>query len=402
MAREGCEVSAVCPPGHPLAAIGGIHEISAYRAMAPLRSIAAGIAAAAPDFIVPCDDVAVAQLGRLHRRLLRAGQASAHTCALIERSLGSPVNFPIVTERASLIRVARRLGIRAPATAVVRSSEELHAWLRHNGLPAVLKADGTSGGRGVRVVQTADEAERALAALSAPPSLRRALKRAIVNRDTNYVVPAVWGTRAIVNAQAFVAGRDANCTVACWKGRVLGHIAVEVLQTMEPEGPASVVKLIDHRDIDDAVHKIVGHLGLSGIVGFDFVLQRGTGDPYLIEMNPRATQTGHLRLGPGRDLAGSLSAVLSGEQRPRAASVTASEIIAYFPQECLRDAGSRFLSSAYHDVPWDEPNLIVAALANPFRARAWSAMASITKSAGARAQTGSIFQQAVRRVANLW
>ena len=46
-----------------------------------------------------------------------------------------------------------------------------------------------------------------------------------------------------------------------------------------------------------AARAIVRHLGLSGMCGFDFVLD-ATGAAHLIEINPRATQVNHLRLGP--------------------------------------------------------------------------------------------------------
>ena len=35
-----------------------------------------------------------------------------------------------------------------------------------------------------------------------------------------------------------------------------------------------------------------------------------------------------------------------------------NDTIALFPQEWLRDPASPFLQSGYHDVPWDEPELI--------------------------------------------
>jgi predicted ATP-grasp superfamily ATP-dependent carboligase len=42
---------------------------------------------------------------------------------------------------------------------------------------------------------------------------------------------------------------------------------------------------------------------LSGLHGFDFVIDERSGATKLIEINPRATQISHFNLGPGRDLA---------------------------------------------------------------------------------------------------
>jgi hypothetical protein len=78
----------------------------------------------------------------------------------------------------------------------------------------------------------------------------------------------------------------------------------------------------------------------------------------LIEINPRATQVGHLVLGAGRDLPAALCAALTGVAETPAPRVTANDTIALFPQEWTRDPRSPFLQSAYHDVPWDEPELL--------------------------------------------
>jgi predicted ATP-grasp superfamily ATP-dependent carboligase len=89
----------------------------------------------------------------------------------------------------------------------------------------------------------------------------------------NYPVPSLWRIRPVVNAQAFVWGRDANCTVACWQGTVLASITVSVLETVGTLGPASVIRVIDDREISAAAEAIVRHLRLSGLIGLDFILE---------------------------------------------------------------------------------------------------------------------------------
>jgi hypothetical protein len=113
-----------------------------------------------------------------------------------------------------------------------QARRELTEWLTENSFPLVLKTDESFGGRGVRIVHSAVEADRAWRALRSPPSPARAIKRAIVNRDMNYAVPSLLRFRPVVNAQAFVWGQDVNCTVACWQGTVLASITVPVLETV--------------------------------------------------------------------------------------------------------------------------------------------------------------------------
>jgi hypothetical protein len=124
---------------------------------------------------------------------------------------------------------------------------------------------------------------------------------------------------------------------------------------------------------------MVRRLNLSGLHGFDFMLEEQTGNAYLIEMNPRATQVGHLALGPGRDIPAALYAVLSGQAVQPAPKVTENDTIALFPQEWIRDPQSTFLRSAYHDIPWEEPELVRDCVSNRRKQSAWYSRASWTK-----------------------
>jgi len=362
LASAGCTVDAVCPSRHSLGKMSVVRQIHPYRGLMPLHSFADAIAATNPDLIVPGDDLATTHLHRLHAREKLRGNGGQTICELIERSLGTAESFPVVYARAAFMEVAREEGIRAPKTEVIANLQDLRNSVVRVGFPMVLKADGTSGGEGVRVVQTMDEAERAFRALQAPPLLARAAKRAFMDRDKTLVWPSLLRHRSIVNAQAFVAGREATSTVACWKGNVLASLHFEVVNKRDAAGPSSVLRAIENAEMLTAAVKMVRRLQLSGIHGFDFMLESHTGNAYLIEINPRSTQVGHLPLGPGRDLPAALYSVLSGDPLRAAPQVTEKDTITLFPQEWLRDPASPFLTSGYHDVPWEEPELLRACI----------------------------------------
>jgi formate-dependent phosphoribosylglycinamide formyltransferase (GAR transformylase) len=256
--------------------------------------------------------------------------------------------------------IARDVGIRAPKTKAIENREDLREWLAGNGFPAVLKANGTSGGDGVRIVHTMEEAERALRALQAPPLLARAAKRALADQDRTLVWPSVLRHRPVVNAQVFVAGREATSTVACWQGNILASLHFEMVHKLDSSGPSSVLRLTENPEMAAAAEKMVRRLNLSGLHGFDFMLEGQTGNAHLIEINPRATQIGHLALGQSRDLPAALYSALSGEPVHAAPKVTENDTITLFPQEWMRDPASSFLVSGYHDVPWEEPELLRA------------------------------------------
>jgi hypothetical protein len=123
---------------------------------------------------------------------------------------------------------------------------------------------------------------------------------------------------------------------------------------------------------------IVRHLRLS-LIGLDFILEGGTGRAHLIEMNARATQICHLRLGSSRDLLAPLLAALSGEPLRQTMPMTEHDVIALFPQEWLRDSTSKFMSTAYHDVPWEEPDLLQQCLTDTIEFRAWSLLSEAAR-----------------------
>jgi hypothetical protein len=356
LAHAGCTVDALCPAHHPMGKISAVRKTYVYRGLAPLTSFAHAVAKTKPDLIVPGDDLATLHLHRLYEREGGHGEVAK----LIERSLGAPESFPVVYARTPFIELAQEEGIRAPKTEVIANTGALRQWVGRMGFPVVLKANGTSGGDGVRVVHTFEEAKRALGALQAPPMLARAAKRALVDHDQTLIWPSLLRRRSIVNAQEFVAGHEATSAVACWQGVVLASLHFEVVHKRDSAGPSSVLRLIENPEMSGAAEKMVRRLKLSGLHGFDFMLEAHTGNAHLIEINPRATQVGHLTLGPGSDLPAALYAALSGDGLHPAPKVTENDIIALFPQEWMRDPDSSFLQSAYHDVPWEEPELLRA------------------------------------------
>ena len=371
--NAGFTIDAVCPSGHPLSKTDAVRKIYKYRGLDALASFGEAIAASKPDLIVPGDDLAAQQLHLLYEQEHRKGDAGKPVCALIARSLGAPENFPLLYARAAFIQLAQEDGIRVPKTQVIRNIADLEKWMSAAGadFPVVLKADGSSGGDGVRVVRTLEEANRGLRALQAPPLLLRAAKRALIDRDFALVWPSLLRRRSVVSAQTFIAGREATSAVACWKGEVLASLQFEVLNKAASSGHATVLRAIDDAEMSAAAEKIVRRLNLSGVHGFDFMLESQSGDAYLLEINPRLTQVGHLTLGPGRDIPAALFSAVSGQAVCPAPKITEENTIALFPQEWIRDSASPFLQSAYHDVPWDKPELIRACVRARRKQRAW-------------------------------
>jgi hypothetical protein len=360
MAKTGVSVSAVCPTrGHPLLKTRSVQRTFSYSGLRPLDSLLAAVRAIEPDVIIPCDDRGVLHLHELHARA--RGASDYATASLIEHSLGSPESYPIVSARYELLRVAQEEGLRVPETSLVRSADDLKAHYARSKPPWVLKADGTFGGRGVKVAHTLEQAGTFFQELARLFGTGRVIKRLCVNRDPFWLLPWWNRVRPAVIVQSHIQGRPANCAVVCWQGQVLAGFGVEVVSAEGLTGPASVVRVIDHPEMMRCAERIAGRLGLSGFFGLDFMIGDESGDLYLIEMNPRCTPLCHLRLGKGRDMVGALWAQLSGQSLPEVPPVTRNNMIAYFPQAWT--SKSEFLQSSYQDIPQDEPALIQELLA---------------------------------------
>lgn len=375
LVEAGFRLETLCPEGHPVGYTGVSSRIHTYKGLTPLRSVVRAIGASNPDLILPGDDLATRHLQDLHRSRDENAFAPKELRLLIERSLGSPEAYPLVQSRAAFIAAAREQGIRVPKTATIESAGDIENWIKRTGLPMVLKADRTSGGDGVRIAATAAEAQHGFLKLHAPPLAARAFKRAVVDRDRTLIWPSLRRERPTVNAQSFVAGYEATSTVVCWQGRVLASLHFEVLRKSSAAGHATVVRVLENKEIATAVEKIVRRLNLSGICGLDFMLEASSGHAYLIEINPRATQVGHITLGVERDLPGALYAAISGRPSRLSTPTTDNDTIALFPHEWARDPQSEFLRTGYHDVPWSTPGLVHACIQRSKKQSVWYARA---------------------------
>jgi hypothetical protein len=306
--------------------------------------------------VIPCDDRGVGHLHELYVRACSLGASGSALAALIERSLGSPESYAVVSSRYDLLKVAREEGIRVPDTKVIEGVDDLKSWHAQQAVPWVLKADGTWGGGGVKIARTIEEAEQCFLELTRLFRAKRVIKRLCVNRDSFWLRPWWKNSRPAVVVQSHIQGRPANCAVVCWQGRVLAGVGVEVVSADGLTGPASVVRIVDSPEMKLAAERIACRLGLSGFFGLDFMIEDRSGASYLIEMNPRATPVCHLRLGKGRDMVGALSAQLSGQPFREVPPVTQNDMVAYFPQAWAYK--NEFVETSFQDIPEGEPELV--------------------------------------------
>jgi hypothetical protein len=177
--------------------------------------------------------------------------------------------------------------------------------------------------------------------------------------DAHYLQELVKTYSRIVSAQRFVPGLAAASAFAAWRGEVVGAVYYDVLIAEDRFGPPSVIRKVEGAEIAWATKRIARRFGLSGIHGMDFI-RDASGAPHLIEINPRATQGSTLAFGPGRDLPAALAGCVMPDAPARPAIT--NDLVAFFPREWKRDPLSPYLVSAQHDVPWDDPGVLLASL----------------------------------------
>jgi glycosyltransferase involved in cell wall biosynthesis len=366
MARNSCVINAVCPHGHPLEYVSGVRQVYEFHGLGSRTALLLAIRNSKPDFIIPCDDRIVSQLHELF-------SLHPNLRPLIEKSLGNPANFRIADSRSELLKVATDLSIRIPRSAVLATDSDAQQRFAEFGPVAVIKMDGTHGGEGVRIVRSAKEAAEAFRSLRVSTGLLTAARRLLISDDPL----ALWSwkrrAKAEITIQEYIEGNPANNMVACWQGETLSEVGVECVSCLGPTGSANVVRRLEHPEMVRAAKLIAAKLGISGFFGLDFMIEKSSGEPYLIEMNPRCTQLGHLQFPDQGDLAGALCERLTGARSLPPDSPIRNDMIGFFPQAWKSSIRGDYWYSAFQDIPWEEKSLVAYLMQEAWPERRWQA-----------------------------
>lgn len=352
----GGRIEALCPPRAMLAASRHPVRHHRYHPAAAMDSLCQAIAAARPHITIPCDDQAA---------------------ELVNRAYGAAT-----IGRMEFLDTAAKAGAPAAPSLALKTEAELEEAMRQMGLPLVIKCDHSWGGEGVVIATTRQEARAAFRRMGNVSRLRN-MARALRGRGGHFLTRALNPVALRISAQAFIEGVPATSSVACWQGEVVAAHHFDVLLSNTPTSPASVLAAVPCAQMAASAKAVAGAFKLSGLIGLDYI-RDSRGQVHLLEMNARATPTAHLALTHDLPAALMKAAGLSARARP---PVTDLSEIALFPREWLRDPASAWLARAFHDVPWDDPEVVRACVrAAPASARA--ALESAKQASGTTALTG--------------
>ena len=103
--------------------------------------------------------------------------------------------------------------------------------------------------------------------------------------------------------QTFVDGEQICSLSFAWYGELMGTLLYRNVVEFPANGGAGIVRIgIKHANVELHVETLIRESGWHGVVGFDFMVEQGTGCPFLIDANPRMTPAVLLAQRSGLDL----------------------------------------------------------------------------------------------------
>ncbi|HEU6449764.1 MAG TPA: ATP-grasp domain-containing protein [Verrucomicrobiae bacterium] len=316
-----------------------------------LRQIEIVVGKWQPELILPGDEDAVAFLVELWRKT----PSKNGLAGLLKRSLGNPMALIEAMSKRLTLEQAARSGIRIPVHRRILSRNDISDFAGRVGFPFVLKRSSGWGGTKVIVCRTDAEMDRISEKWFAEIGWKQHLR--VRRKD---IIERLFRSRRpledrTVIANEFISGRRAMCQAIAFQGRMCAALTA-VKETTFPTdlSPSSALRFVRNEEMRAAAQKLIRAWKLTGIIGFDFVInQRGA---YLIECNPRPISIAHLGGLVGEDLCRALYCALTSQPMPPMKQEK-ELTVAHFPHEQSRDPGSPHLREGLHDVPADDPEL---------------------------------------------
>ena len=344
-------VGAFCEARSPLAATRHVDQLVPIDGTGLHPALEQFCASRRPVALVPCDERAVRAL----HALFADRSTTTGLRELIRRSLGDPLGYAVATSKWSTQALASRLGLRVPVQHRVASVREALGFATTWGYPVILKREGTYGGIGCRVCRSDRDILSGYRGLLAPGRLHKLKGRAEAWMGWRNGGSGRSAEQLII--QRFHEGQLAFTAAVARDGVMLKGLATLAERVHpQPTGASTVVRLRDTPDLIEMTEILVRELGYSGFIGVDFIIEHASGLAYLLEINPRVTPVTALGRRLGHDLCAAFAESFAGAIPPlREQEAT---IAALFPNEWLRDPASPFLSTAYHDVPLQDPELM--------------------------------------------
>lgn len=194
--------------------------------------------------------------------------------------------------KPSLHQLCLKWGVPTPPTQVVRDARELNAIAESLGYPLVLKLPASNNSVGRTYCDDAASLQRNYARLSA--------EQAALHGEPPFL-------------QKKIQGELIYTLCLCHEGQKLGEVIYCTRRTFpEQGGTAAHRESIAHPEIARQSARLCAAANWTGFLGLDFIVDRETGIPYLIDANVRANPAVHLGYLAGIDWSQCLLDLLAG------------------------------------------------------------------------------------------
>jgi len=184
----------------------------------------------------------------------------------------TPENMRALGDKATARKVAREAGVpTVPGTDEVGSVEEAKRAALEIGYPVILKASAGGGGRGMRVVHTEEDLERAV--LQAQEEARAAFGNPAVYLEKYIEEPKHIEIQVLGDGERVVHLWERDCSIQRRHQKLL-------------EEAPSILPLETRRAIAEAARRLAEHVGYVSAGTLEFLVDK-EGNFYFIEMNTR-------------------------------------------------------------------------------------------------------------------
>lgn len=210
-----------------------------------------------------------------HDVLIPTHSRETYTISKYKKRLEKYIKIPVpdykkvlfANNKEKIIKAAKKLKIKVPETISIKSFKELESVSDKISYPSVIKLLNESGNLGLSYVNSKNELIR---------KFKETVKEFRLSPDLYPVI------------QEFVSGRGYGTSVLYNKGNLRAIFTHKRIREYPfSGGPSTLRESVKNSKMENNAKKIMDYLDWHGVAMVEFKLDEKTGEPFLIEINPR-------------------------------------------------------------------------------------------------------------------